>query len=157
MYTLIIIFAILFGLKFENHPLEPFIGPTRLRTILKMTGLFVFLIFFVLFDLNLVAHLYVEHEVNVALGFNYTTPELTDGEIFLITEVDSGKFMEKAGLKVDDIVCYDKVSDLYHLLLFNQHRKIAIPIIRNGNKMSVDFVVPEIPTNINPDRLWWWL
>jgi hypothetical protein len=157
MLTLTILVGLMYALRFESNPLEGFVGPTRLWTLAKCGGAALFICFVVINDVELSAHLCLQHEVNSALGFDYETPELEEGEVFLITDIVPGEFMEKTGLRVDDQICYDSVDDLYHQLLYNQGKRVSIPIKRGARVFSIEFCAPRIKTCVNPNRIWWWL
>jgi len=84
------------------------------------------------------------HQVNVALGFRYATPELPEGEPFLITRVEYGKAMYEAGLREDDRVQMGADTDLYALLINNQGREVEFEVKRDGEIMTIKLVVPEM-------------
>jgi hypothetical protein len=86
------------------------------------------------------------HQVNEALGFRYATPELPEGEPFLITRVEYGKAMHEAGLRENDRVQMGAVNDLYALLINNQRREVEFEVKREEEIMTIKLVVPEMDT-----------
>ena len=110
------------------------------HTCLKITGIFIFVLFYAELTLTLIT----EHHVNTQLGFCYTTPETPEGEPFLIYEVVPGKTMDKAGFKAGDQIQMHATSDLYRLLINNQGKEIFIQILRNQKKIDIKVSVPHL-------------
>jgi len=84
------------------------------------------------------------HQVNVQLGFRYATPELPEGEPFLITRVDTGSTMYTAGLMKDDRVQMGSVNDLYALLINNQGSEVSFDVERDQEIVTIRLLVPEM-------------
>ena len=90
-------------------------------------------------------HLIVQGSVNAQLGFDYATPQLKwNDEPFLITRVDAGGVMERAGLRVDDRMMLDDVSKLYALLIRSQGGAVGVLIVRDGQARIVVVRVPQM-------------
>jgi hypothetical protein len=89
--------------------------------------------------------LLVQGSVNAQLGFDYATPQLKwNYEPFLITRVEPGGVMARAGLRVDDRVLLDDVSKLYALLIRGQGGTAEFPIERDGRARTVMVRVPRM-------------
>jgi len=116
----------------------------KIRTVFNRFLIFAGISFFVFFVVEMTIVLITEHQVNKQLGFNYATPDAPEGELFLITEVVTGKTMYLAGLKPDDQVRMNYVEDLYKLLINNQKKEVVIPIIRDKKEVSINIKVPEL-------------
>lgn len=84
------------------------------------------------------------HQVNEAMGFRYATPDLPEGELFLITQVEYGKAMFEAGLKEGDRVQMGAVNDLYALLINNQGKVVEFEVKRDGKLLTIKLEVPEM-------------
>jgi hypothetical protein len=140
--------------KFEKDTLDFLLNPRKPAEFLKIAITFTAALIFVLADLQITAYLILEREVNSQLGFDYSTPETKEGELFLITEVVSGKYFDASGIKINDQIRYCSVSDLYSLLIFNQGKCVTLPITRDGNDISICLRVPVIKTHVNYSKLW---
>jgi len=84
------------------------------------------------------------HQVNQQLGFRYATPETPEGEPFILTKVESGGTLERAGFKLQDQILLPAVDDLYALLVNNQGGAVEIPVMREGEPMMIAVQVPEM-------------
>lgn len=84
------------------------------------------------------------HQVNEALGFRHATPDLPEGEPFLITRIEQGKAMHEAGLMEEDRVQMGAVNDLYALLINNQGKAVEFMVKRDGEILTIKLVVPEM-------------
>jgi hypothetical protein len=97
-----------------------------------------------LFFTEITVTLITQHQVNKQLGFNYGTPETTEGEPFLITRVVPGKTMDKAGLRKEDIVQMWNTCHLYRLLINNQGKEVTFSILRDEKDIIIRVKVPEM-------------
>jgi len=88
--------------------------------------------------------IWIQAEVNVQMGFDYATPELDQGEVFLIIKVVPGMPMDEGGLRRFDQVRFWDTGDLYRLILCNQGDTIAMPIKRDDLEMDVCVAVPPL-------------
>jgi hypothetical protein len=96
-------------------------------------------------------YLVVQHSVNAQLGFDYATPRMSwHEERFVITRVDPGGAMALAGLRVDDQVQLDDVSELYALLIRGQGGTASIPVTRDGRARTVVARVPRMKLPLSP-------
>ena len=103
------------------------------------------------------AHLRIIEDVNNQLGFRYGTPYEDGVEVFVITAVEPNKPMAVAGLQVGDYIRSLGPQGLYHLLIFNQGREIAIAIRRGDQEMEIKLVVPQLLLRDDPSKLHWLL
>lgn len=108
--------------------------------VLIVTGICLFVIFFAEGTLALIT----QHQVNKQLGFKDATPETPEGEPFLITRVDPGGVMAKAGLKPEDQVLMNSTSKLYKLLIKNQGREVEFMVLRDNKEITIRVKVPEL-------------
>jgi hypothetical protein len=106
--------------------------------VLKVAGICLFVIFFS----ELTVSLITIHQVNEQLGFNYATPETSEGEPFLITRVVPGKTMDKACLKQNDVVQMWNTGDLYRLLMNNNGKSVSFQVIRGTTIITIRVKVP---------------
>jgi hypothetical protein len=113
---------------------------TRFNKILILLGI----AFGVLFFTELVIALITEHQVNQQLGFRYATPDTPEGELFIITRIETGSIMDKSGLQVDDQIRMFSTADLYKLIIDNQGKEILIPIERDQSEMNIRVPIPEM-------------
>lgn len=84
--------------------LFPLKGKTKFTRILKPAFVCIIYLGIIPLDVDTAMHLILQREVNRQLGFNHATPEENEGEIFLITEIESGNAMDRSGLKAGDRV-----------------------------------------------------
>jgi len=91
--------------------------------------------------------LITEHQVNRQLGFSYATPELPEGELFLVTNVVPGGVMDKAGLRIEDQVLMNSTVRLYRLLIECQSKVAAFQVLRDNTEVTISVKVPamELP------------
>jgi hypothetical protein len=96
-------------------------------------------------------YLIVQHSVNTQLGFDYATPRVSwREERFVITCVDPGGVMAAAGLRVDDLVQFDDVSELYARLIRSEGGTASIPVMREGRTRAVVVRVPRMKLPLSP-------
>jgi S1-C subfamily serine protease len=101
------------------------------------------------------AHLRIIRTVNSALGFAYETPYEDGDEILVISSVEPGGLMERAGLRVDDRPgC--SIASLYERIVFGQGRDVAIPVRRAGHPVVVTVRVPALNLADDPRELHWY-
>jgi len=117
---------------------------TRFNKILILLGI----VFGVLFFTEIVIALITEHQVNQQLGFRYATPDTPEGELFIITRIDTGGIMELSGLQIEDQVRMFSTAELYKLIIDNQGKEILIPIERDKSEMNVRVQVPEMELSL---------
>lgn len=116
----------------------------------------------VLIVLPILIHVIIVGQVDAQLGFGYATPYVAGSvfksshrEIFLVTRADRGKPLHDAGLRKGDIIMFNSVDTLYHLLVFNQGRQVTIPIERNRQRMTVRVAVPRLKLWFPPQMTFW--
>jgi hypothetical protein len=115
-------------------------GKAIFHKALKGAGICLLALFFVQLTLALIT----EHQVNMKLGFSYATPDIPEGEFFIITKVVPGGIMAKAGIKVGDRVLLDSTFKLYRILIRNQGREAEFMILRDEKEITIRVKVPEI-------------
>ena len=115
-------------------------GKKVFQGFLKIVGISIVVLFFAEMTVSLITI----HHVNNQLGFRYATPETPEGELFEIQKVVPGKTMDKAGLKPCDQVQMNNVNKFYRLLINNQEKEVAIPVLRNKEKIKIRLRVPEL-------------
>jgi|WetSurSiteA1Bulk_404760.scaffolds.fasta_scaffold69505_2 hypothetical protein len=108
--------------------------------ILTITGTCLVALFFLEITISMIT----QHQVNKQLGFNYSTPETPEGELFEIISVDPGKTMDKSGLKTCDRVQMSSVSDFYRLLIRNQGQEVTFSVLRDEREVKIRLKVPEM-------------
>ena len=116
----------------------------RLNRILILSGI----TFGVLFFTEVALAIITEHQVNQQLGFRHATPDTPEGELFIITRVESGGIMDRSGLQVEDQVRMFSTADLYKLIIDNQGKEILIPIERDHSELDIRVAVPEMELSL---------
>ena len=83
-------------------------------------------------------------QVSTQLGFRYATQDTTDGEPFIISRIEPGKTMDRAGLQAGDQIRFSGVDDLYALLVDNQGSEVEIPVLRDSKPEVIRVSVPRM-------------
>ena len=152
------LFIIILNFLYRNESKE-FLFPQkskhRFSRIFKSVFACIIYLGIILLDVEMTMHLILQNDVNRQLGFNYATPEENEGEIFLITEIESGNVMDRSGLKAGDQVSLDNVDDLYRLLVYNQNKTVPIPVRRGRESIVVRPYVPRLKLTIPAEWIWW--
>ncbi len=107
-------------------------------------------------EIDIDAHIRIIDDVDEQLGFHYGTPYENGVEVFVVTGVEPGKPMALAGLCVGDDLSFFTPQSLYEYIVFNQGKGITIPIRRDGAKMEITLIVPELSLRDDPSKLHWW-
>lgn len=140
LLLLVIVGGVLYGLyRLITWKMRPN-SKLRFKKHLIITGISLAALFFIELSISLITI----HQVNNQLGFTYATPDTPEGELFEIQKVVPGKTMDRAGLKPLDRVQMWNVNHLYILLINNQGKEVEIPVIREGEKMTIKVIVPEL-------------
>ena len=120
--------------KLNDRSRKTFDRVIRIITVMLIT------VFFAVIAVSLIT----QHQVNKNLGFNYSTPELPKGEVFLIMKVTSGMPMDEAGLKPKDQVLMNSTMRFYRLLIDNQGREAEFKVLREEKEIVLRVRVPEM-------------
>ncbi len=108
--------------------------------ILKVVGICII----VTFSAELTGTMITQNQVNKKLGFNYATPETSEGEFFVVTRITSFGVMDKAGLRPDDQMLMEGPLVLYKLLIDNQGKEVAFNVLRDSKEITISVNVPEM-------------
>lgn len=156
-FNLIITAVILLSIAIPLYILYKFLtkklnrrSANSIKTALKIAGF----IFIVLFLMEMTLSIINIRLMNKQMGFSYSTPELPEGEFLIIKRIEPGNIMDVSGLKVNDRVNMDSVSELYRLLKDNQGNEVSIQIIRNNKEETINVNVPDLELYL--ERLSFW-
>jgi len=116
----------------------------RSRKIFDRFLRIIIMLVLVIFCIEIAISLITEHQVNKNLGFNYSTPELPEGEVFLLTKVTPGMPMDNAGLKPYDQVLMNSTMRFYRLLIDNRGREAEFKVLRDEKEIAIRVRVPEM-------------